>query len=53
MRQEGNLSPTLFIIFITDSSNELKNPNVGVHIGLDIILAHPLYADDFSFNSRN
>ena len=48
VRQGDNLSPTLFKIFINDLSNELKTPNVGVHIGPDIILSHLLYADDLA-----
>ena len=48
VRQGDNLSPTLFIIFINDLSNELKTLNVGVHIGPDIILSHLLYEDDLA-----
>ena len=54
VRQGGILSPKLFIVYMDDLSDQLKNSNIGGNFGSGQLFNHISYADDMcllSFSS--
>ena len=53
VKQGDCLSPTLFSIFINDIAEEIKQSNIGVKVGEDLLVNILMYADDIVLLAEN